>query len=505
MKSKAILLGALAVVGSCLLFANGKSTFNSGNDSRTFNSILDTGRSPIFKTAYTSPSVAPVDFEKAASAAVPSVVHIKTMTKAKLVSGEGREMPGQDQDPFGDMFKRFFGEGGGRQFQTPDQRASGSGVIISSDGYIVTNNHVVNGATQITVTLNNRRNYEAKVIGTDPNTDLALIKIDAKDLPVMTVGNSDDVKLGQWVLAIGYPLNLDVTVTQGIVSAKSRNIGINTQAAAPVESFIQTDAAVNPGSSGGALVNTNGELIAINSAIASPTGSFAGYAYAVPSNLMKKVIGDIMKFGAVQRGYLGISMAPEGLEDAKKKQLGINTDVDGIYIMEVDPKGAAAAAGIQKGDVIVKVNDLKVDEDAELAELIARQKPGDKVKIDFVRDGANHNVEVVLHSKLGTFASSRTAAVESMGADFSDLSSDDAAKMGIDGGVVVGNIHDGGVLSNQTNMRSGFIITRIGDQRVKSVADLKDALSKQNSNFQIEGVYPGSKEVYYYGINDFKK
>jgi serine protease Do len=506
MKNKAIILGAFAVVGSCLLFANGKAA--SDNGSRPFNSVLDTSKAPIFKTAYAPPVTAGVDFEKAASAAVPSVVHIKTMTKFKQTAGNQRER--QEQDPFGDMFggdmfKRFFGDGNGRQMQAPDQRASGSGVIISSDGYIVTNNHVVNGATQITVTLNNRRNFEAKVIGTDPNTDLALIKIDAKDLPVMTIGNSDDVKLGQWVLAIGYPLNLDVTVTQGIVSAKSRNIGINTQAAAPVESFIQTDAAVNPGSSGGALVNTNGELIAINSAIASPTGSFAGYAYAVPSNLMKKVIGDIMKFGSVQRGYLGISMAPEGLEDAKKKELGINTNVDGIYIMEVDPTGAAGEAGIKKGDVIVKVNDLKVDEDAELAELIARQKPGDKVKIDYVRDGAQHSVEVVLHSKLGTFASTRSAAIESMGADFSDLSSDDATKMGVDGGVVVNNIHDGGVLSDQTNMRPGFVITRIGDQRVKSVADLKDALGKQNSNFQIEGVYPGSKEVYYYGINDFKK
>ncbi len=395
MKSKAILLGAFAVIGSCLLFANGKGSLNNG--SGAINSILDTSHAPIFKTAYTtSPSTAPVDFERAASAAVPSVVHIKTMTKFKQTGRAERQMPGQeDQDPFGDMFKRFFGDGSGRQMQAPDQRASGSGVIISSDGYIVTNNHVVNGATEITVTLNNRRNYAARVIGTDPNTDLALIKIDAKDLPVMTIGNSDDVKLGQWVLAIGYPLNLDVTVTQGIVSAKSRNIGINTQAAAPVESFIQTDAAVNPGSSGGALVNTNGELIAINSAIASPTGSFAGYAYAVPSNLMKKVIGDIMKFGSVQRGYLGISMAPEGLEDSRKKELGINTDVDGIYIMEVDPNGAAGEAGIKKGDVIVKINDLKVDEDAELAELIVLQAeiPAIKVKIDYVRDWASRTLQ----------------------------------------------------------------------------------------------------------------
>lgn len=475
---------------------------------RAYNSVLDEQKAPVVKTAYTAtaPAQQPIDFEKAAAAAVPSVVHIKVTMKAKEVSH--MEVPGDDQDdPFGDMFKRFFGEGGrnGHVFVEPDQKASGSGVIISSDGYIVTNNHVVNGATSISVTLNNRRNYTAKVIGTDPNTDLALIKIDGKDLPVMNIGNSDDVKLGQWVMAIGYPLNLDVTVTQGIVSAKSRNIGINTQAAAPVESFIQTDAAVNPGSSGGALVNTNGELIAINSAIASPTGSFAGYAYAIPSNLMKKVIGDIMKYGSVQRGYLGISMAPEGLDDAKKKELGINSDVVGVFVMETSPNGAAAQAGLKKGDVITSINDQPVSSDARLAELIARQKPGDHIKIVFNRNGEEKTADAVLKGKLGTFASTETAAVESLGAKFSDLSKDDASKLGIDGGVVVNDIHDG-VLNNQTNMRPGFIITKIGDIRVHNVAELKDVLSKQGSNFQIEGVYPdNSHEVYYYGINDFKK
>lgn len=497
------LLGAAAAIGCLTLFANGKKPINS---------ILDTAATPVVKTAFTeapanptAPAAQPVDFEKAATAAVPAVVHIKTLTKFKQTAG--RQAPDQGQDPMGEMFRHFFGDGGGREFQqqSPDQRASGSGVIISQDGYIVTNNHVVDGATEITVTLNNRKNYTAKVIGTDPNTDLALIKIDAKDLPVMTIGNSDDVKLGQWVLAIGYPLNLDVTVTQGIVSAKSRNLGINTQAAAPVEAFIQTDAAVNPGSSGGALVNTNGELVAINSAIASPTGSFAGYAYSIPSNLMKKVIGDIMKYGNVQRGYLGISMAPEGLEDAKKKELGINTDVDGVYVMDVDPKGAAGEAGIKKGDVIVKINGEKVDEDAELAEIIARQKPGDGVKITLDRNGSEQTVTAVLKNKLGSFANTRPAAVGSMGADFSDLSKDDAAKLDIPGGVVVSNIHDGGVLANQTNMRPGFIITKVGDQPVRTVDEFKDALSKQGSNFQIQGIYPDSKEVYYYGINDFKK
>ncbi|HEY4108296.1 trypsin-like peptidase domain-containing protein [Puia sp.] len=499
MKSKAILLGAAAVIGSCVLFANGKRGVT--------NSVLDEPTAPVVKTAYVPGTAAqPIDFEKAASAAVPSVVHIKVTMKFKDVAGRPGE--GNDQDPFGgmggDLFRRFFGEGEGRMMPQPDQKASGSGVIISNDGYIVTNNHVVNGATNITVTLNNRRNYTAKVIGTDPNTDLALIKIDGKDLPVMNIGNSDEVKLGQWVLAIGYPLNLDVTVTQGIVSAKSRNIGINTRASAPVESFIQTDAAVNPGSSGGALVNTNGELVAINSAIASPTGSFAGYAYSIPSNLMKKVIGDLMKYGSVQRGYLGISMAPEGLDDAKKKELGINDDVDGIHVLEVDPQGAAGEAGLKKGDVIVSINDRPITTDAQLAELVARQKPGDKVKIAYLREGSQHETEATLKGKMGSFASTKTAAVESLGADFSDVSKEDATKMGIPGGVAVNNIHNG-VISNQTNMRPGFVITKVGGIPVHSVAELKDALSKQGSNFQLEGTYPGSDEVYYYGINDFRK
>jgi S1-C subfamily serine protease len=394
MKSKEILLAAFAVAGSCL-FAQGQTPFSS---------VTDESGTPIVETFYAKGATQPIDFEKAASAAVPAVVHIKTTTKFKEADGQG--MPDRSQDPIdgdpnGNMFKRFYGDGNDREPQEQDQRASGSGVIISNDGYIVTNNHVVNGATSITVTLNNRKNYIATVVGADPNTDLALIKIDARDLPVMAIGNSDDVVLGQWVLAIGYPLNLDVTVTQGIVSAKSRNIGINTQAAAPVESFIQTDASVNPGSSGGALVNTSGELIAINSAIASTTGSFAGYAYAIPSNLVQKVISDIMKYGSVQRGYLGISMAPEGLDDDKKKELGINDDVAGVLVMDVDPNGAAGEGGLQKGDVIIKINDEAVNADARLAELIATEKPGDKVSITFLRNGAEQNTEVVLKDKLG--------------------------------------------------------------------------------------------------------
>jgi serine protease Do len=493
----ALALGTAGIIGAATLFANNQK------NSPAF--AQDSTGPSLQRTSYSGPTATPpVDFEKAASESVPSVVHIKTVTKFKQTGNHETQ-----KNPFGDMFgddffKRFFGENG-TPYSQPDQRASGSGVIISADGYIVTNNHVVDGATDITVTLNNRKNFKAKVIGTDPNTDLALIKIDEKNLPVLPIGNSDESRLGQWVLAIGYPLNLDVTVTEGIISAKSRNIGINRQGSAPVESFIQTDAAVNPGSSGGALINTNGELIGINSAIASPTGSYAGYAYSIPSNLMKKVVGDILKYGSVQRGYMGISMAPEQLDDAKKKELGINDDINGVWIMDVDPKGAAAEAGLQKGDAIMKVNGLAVSTASQLAEQIAREKPGDKVKVTFLRSGQEKSAEVILKSKLGTFASQSDASIESLGAEFSTVNNDDLAKLGIDGGVQVTKIHGTGVIGSQTNMRLGFIITRIGNIPVKSVNELKEALSQQSGNFQIVGVYPGSDELYYYGINDFKK
>lgn len=476
---------------------------NSKANNSNFSS-QDAGNS-FFKTGYHNTGSLPGDFEQAANSAVASVVHIKTVTKYNKVVDKEEQT---QQDPFGNMFgddffKKFFG-GSGRSFSRPDQMASGSGVIISKDGYIVTNNHVVDGATDITVMLNDRKDYKAKVIGTDVNTDLALIKIDGKDLPVAQLGNSDDVHLGQWVLAVGYPLNLDVTVTQGIISAKSRSIGINTQGKAPVEAFIQTDAAVNPGSSGGALVNTNGEVIGITSAIFSPTGSYAGYAYSIPSNLMKKVIGDIMKYGTVQRGYLGISMAPEGLDDVKKKELGINDNINGVWVMDIDPSGAAAQAGIKKGDAIIKLDGIGITNGSELSEMVARHKPGDKIVITLIRGDEEKNVTATLKNKMGVFASQKEVAYKQLGAEFKTVSKEEAKKMGINGGVQVTNIGEG-VLNEQTNMHPGFIITKVGETEIKSVDEFKDALSKQEGNFQVEGKYPGSNDIYYYGINDLTK
>jgi Do/DeqQ family serine protease len=494
--NKKKLFAAIAIVAAVI--AGGFAL--SGQSGSLYHKIVADESTPLVRTSYTGPVMnQPVSFEQAADAAVPSVVHIRTVVKSRQVSRQQSPFEGMDDD----IFRRFFGDGGGRQFQQrPEQRASGSGVIISEDGYIVTNNHVVNGASEITVTLSNRKNYKGEVVGTDPNTDLALIKVDGKNLPVMPIGNSDDVKLGQWVMAIGYPLNLDVTVTQGIISAKSRNIGINRQAAAPVESFLQTDAAVNPGSSGGALVTTNGELIGINAAIASPTGSYAGYAYAIPSNLMKKVVNDIKQFGSVQRGYLGISMAPENLDEAQKKELGIKDVGNGVFVAGIDPSGAASAAGIRQGDVITRVNGATVSSGAQLSEQIARQKPGDKVKITYLRNGAELQAEATLKGKLGEMAGGASATVEALGAEFATLSPENAREMGIAGGVQVTGIGEG-VLADQTNMKKGFVITRVGGIAVRSVEELKAALQRQGGNFQVEGMYPGSSKVYYYGINDY--
>lgn len=501
MKSNAKIILALAA-GMFLT----SSYFMFSQSREPINSLAQNEQMPLVQARYTENTAPPADFERAAEGSVSSVVHIRTVIKFNQTSSRKQQ---QQQNPFGDLFgnddlfKRFFGNGGG--FVQPDQKASGSGVIISNDGYIVTNNHVVEGASEITVTCNDRKNYSAKVVGTDPNTDLALLKIDAHNLPVLPVGNSDNVHLGQWVLAIGYPLNLDVTVTQGIVSAKSRNIGINRMGSAPVEAFIQTDAAVNPGSSGGALINTDGELIGINAAIASPTGSYAGYAYSIPSNLMKKVIGDLMKFGSVQRGYLGISMAPEDIDDAHKKELGITNDINGVWVMETDPSGAAAEAGIRKGDIITSIDGQVINTSAELSEKVARNKPGDKISIGFLRGKDQKTVTAILKNKMGTFASQQAALFDELGAKFESLDKADAAKVGISGGVSVTDINNEGLINDQTNMKPGFIITKVNGQAVRTIDELKQILSKQDSNLQLEGVYPGSSNVYYYGINDFRK
>jgi Do/DeqQ family serine protease len=449
---------------------------------------------------------ATVDFTVPSQAALPAVVHIKTKTNAKQVTNNLPRI--QRQSPFSDffdddMFNQLFG--GGRMNVIPEQRASGSGVIISDDGFIVTNNHVVQNADEITVTLNNKKTYKAKVIGSDPSYDLSVIKIDATALPYLVYGNSDDVKIGQWVLAIGYPLNLETTVTAGIVSAKARSLGLNKDRTGnpgnAVESFIQTDAAVNMGNSGGALINTDGKLIGINSAIASPTGYYSGYSYAIPVNIAKKVVDDIIKFGTVQRGYLGIQFANAAdLTDERKKTEGIPASAyDGIYATEVPTDGGAYAAGIKKGDRIQKLNGIEINNGGELQEQVSRYKPGDKVTVGVLRNDKPLNFTVTLKNKAGNYDIVKTdTEMDMLGADLLTLDPKKAKEYGVGGGVIVKKIKDG-VLNDQTRMKDSFVILKVNDKEVKNVAELKAALSREKS-ITISGFYPGYDGLYEYPI-----
>ncbi|MES2005354.1 MAG: trypsin-like peptidase domain-containing protein [Bacteroidota bacterium] len=462
--------------------------------------IQESGKVPVNYAGFfgNNAPAAAVDFTPAATSATPAVVHIKTKTKARQVSNNSRQ-----RNPFADLFGDEMGDFFGGPRVIPEQRASGSGVIITDDGYIVTNSHVVEGADEINVTLANKKSYKATVIGSDASSDLAVIKIESKGLPYLVYGNSDDAKLGQWVLAIGYPLNLDVTVTAGIVSAKSRSIGINDrQSNAAIESFIQTDAAVNPGNSGGALINTNGELIGINSAIASPTGSYAGYSYAIPVNIVKKVVTDIVKFGTVQRAYIGIQYPRENLTEEQKKELGAGyKEGEGVYITDVPTDGAAAAGGLKKGDIVTKINGTAVTSGPELQEQVTRYKPGDKISITYVRNGKESTVPLTLKNKAGnTEVVKTTGIIDKLGAELVAADSKTAAANQISGGVIVKKIGEG--LLKKTRMQEGFIITSVNDQEIKSVAELDKILSlNKGRKVKIEGVYPGFESTYPYPLD----
>ncbi len=453
-----------------------------------------------------SPSGNALDFTAPAAAATPAVVHIKTKTNAKQVNNNLPRT--QKQNPFSDLFgnddffQQFFGQ---RNNIIPEQRASGSGVIISDDGFIVTNNHVVENADEITVTLSNKKTYKAKVIGTDPSYDLSVIKIEAAGLPFLLYGNSDDVKIGQWVLAIGYPLNLETTVTAGIVSAKARSLGLNKDkngdTKAGVESFIQTDAAVNMGNSGGALISTEGKLIGINSAIASPTGFYSGYSYAIPVNIVKKVVDDLMKFGTVQRGFLGVTFINAGdLSEDDKKKAGIPLSAEGIYASEVPMNGGAYAAGIRKGDVLKKVDGIDISSGAEMQDLISRHKPGDKVPVTYLRNNNESTVLVTLKNNSGNVEIVKDNAVlESLGADMVSLDPKKAREYGIPGGVVVKKIKEG-AFNDQTRMKDGFVILKVNDRDIKNTDELKTAIGAKK-NITISGFYPGYDGLYDYPIS----
>ena len=428
----------------------------------------------------------PIDFRNAAESSVKAVVHIKTTINSRTVLA---------RDPFAELF----GDNYMRQYRTPEQMGSGSGVVISPDGYIVTNNHVVSGADVVTVTFNDRKTAQAKVIGTDPSTDLAVLKIDEDNLPFMEFGNSDELHLGEWVLAVGYPLSLDATVTAGIVSAKARSLGINAQKSrSAIESFIQTDAAVNPGNSGGPLVNSTGQLIGINSAIASPTGSYAGYSYAIPANLVKKATADIIQYGAVQRGFLGIE--PRDFKNATKEEIAAYKldETEGVFVANIAPNGGAKAAGIQKGDFITAVNNVSVSTIPQLNEQVSRYKPGDHINVSFLRSGKKMTATVELKNINGTTSVvNDKAAVSAVGAVFRGLSKEEQTKWDIKNGVVVSEVGTG--ILAEANMRKGFVITGINGNAVKESADVERAISS-GKMIQFEGFYPDRTGMYYYNI-----
>lgn len=428
-------------------------------------------------------SIPPADFEQAASASVQAVVHIKTQTNGRTVVARGGN----------DVFEQLFGP---QEYYLPPQMGSGSGVVISPDGYIATNYHVVSNADKVTVTFNDQYTTEATVVAKDAATDIALLKVQESNLPYMEFGNSDNVRLGQWVLAVGYPLTLDATVTAGIVSAKSRALGINrTQSASAIESFIQTDAAVNPGNSGGALVNTKGQLIGINSAIASPTGSYAGYSYAIPSNIAKKVLDDLKQYGTVQRAYLGIQLLSQNNNELSKSR------TEGVYVADVPSQGGAYAAGIRKGDYITRINNTLVHSEPELLEQVARYKPGDNVSVSYTRNGKEYNTTVLLKNINGTTGVLKgqvAKAAQLLGATMRPLKEEEKSKYSIDNGVLVTDISNG-VLARQTNMRSGFIILRANDQTVNNADDIQKAIA-ENGSVRLGGFYPGRNGMYYYGI-----
>ena len=418
-----------------------------------------------------------VDLTSAAETSVNSVVYIK-------VTSGGKVQTVTVQDPFEDFFGDFFGFGGGRgrgqqrQVQTPKRQSAGSGVIISKDGYIVTNNHVVKDADEITVKLNDNREFSGRIIGLDETTDLALIKVDAKDLPAIVVGNSDDLKLGQWVLAVGNPFNLTSTVTAGIVSAKARSLGANG-----IESFIQTDAAINAGNSGGALVNERGELVGINAMLYSQTGSYSGYGFAIPTTIMNKVVADLKEFGVVQRALLGVKGGDVTNYIDSEKEKGNEVDLgtnSGVYVDSVEDETAAADAGLQKGDVITMIDGKSVTKMAELQEALSQRRPGDHVSIKYVRNKRTHTANVTLRNSQGKTTVLEQVDIDDFGVQLTPVTTKEKETYGISYGLLINNIKKGKLM--EAGMSKGMVILVVNDQRMNTTEDWETAVKNANKS-----------------------
>lgn len=490
---------SLGVVGISSLLMKGPITLTK---------VESASERPVLFTADKDGNITPLDFTQTAEKVLDGVVHITS--RGRQMNREYRQLPDPFRDffrnnPFGPYFEAPEEDSQQRDFEGQSQLpaiGTGSGVLINADGYIVTNNHVIDQAEEIEVTLHNNGTFKATVVGVDPTTDIALLKIEAKELKSLAFVNSDDVEVGEWVLAIGNPFSLNSTVTAGIVSAKARNININREELA-VESFIQTDAAINPGNSGGALVNLNGDLIGINTAIASRTGSYSGYGFAVPSNIVSKVVQDLLEFGNVQRGILGVRIQNMDGRLAKEKGIAL---IPGAYVAMVNSKSAADEAGIEPGDIITVVNGKEIDSSPRLQEIIAGFRPGDKVAVEVNRSGAKIAFEVILKNTSGDTAIVKREESElwnRLGADFQTLDTNKAASLELQGGVEITRLYPG-KLRQETQIREGFIITKVNGQEVKSVEDFQNKLNRlKDGGVMLQGRYPESSRTYYYafGLN----
>ena len=495
-------------VGAIILLSSGVAGLTTYKLLQSNDAAKETSFNEMFQqnpnvklAAFDAVNAQPVDLTQAAENSLHAVVHIKSTQEAKTRTVQ--------QAP--DIFDFFFGDGRGqqRQVQSQPRVGFGSGVIISKDGYIVTNNHVIEGADEISVKLNDNREFRGRVIGTDPSTDLALIKIESEDdLPTIPVGDSETLKVGEWVLAVGNPFNLNSTVTAGIVSAKARTLGVYNGG---IESFIQTDAAINQGNSGGALVNAKGELVGINSVLSSPTGAYAGYGFAIPTSIMTKVVADLKQYGTVQRALLGIKGASLGssiMEDQspidksgttlrdKAKEFGV---VDGVWVREIVDNGSAAGADIKVDDVIVGVDNKKVHNFADLQEALAKPRPGDKVTVKLVRDKKEKSVEVTLKNEQGTTKIVKEAGMEILGAAFKELPDDLKKQLNLGYGLQVTGVSSGKM--SDAGVRKGFIILKANDQPMRKVSDLEEvmkaAVKSPNQVLFLTGVFPSGKRGYF--------
>jgi serine protease Do len=473
----ASVFGGIVALGGYKLFEKDQPTYiESPNRSVKFSSYLN-------DTSYVVPEG--LNFVNAAEVVTPTVVHIKSTAS----SSNGNS---QYRNPFEDWFRDYFGEPREYRGQPRPQQSAGSGVIISDNGYIVTNNHVVANADKIEVTLNDNRTFEANLIGTDPNTDIAVIKIEAKALPFVSYGNSDNVRVGEWVLAVGNPFDLTSTVTAGIVSAKGRNIGILRERYG-IESFIQTDAAVNPGNSGGALVDLKGRLIGINTAIATPTGSYAGYSFAVPVSLVEKVVNDLIEYGIVQRAVLGISILdvndPRLEEDIE--------ELNGVYVQDVNENSAASEAGLEQGDVITKINDSEVKNVAELQDMVARHRPGDKIDVTYRRDQKTKTVTAKLKNldnEIRIVRKDDSYRIE--GASLRNATEQELKDYDAEVGIIIEDVDDG--KWKEHGIKDGFLITSLNNRPVKDVNELRTILRESaGEGILIKGKYPDGDEQYF--------